>query len=246
MSRQPTEDASQLTAPRRFGLPQTFHAACVGLWQWLIPEPLREPPERLQQANRVLAFCLATWGWVPLFAVVYVILQGWPCVWLLAAAGILLTAIPLVQRATHRPTLAGNLLILFGAATYAGLACLTGGHIAPTIQWYVSVPVAAVLLAGVRWGLFWTAASAVIIGAFYAAGELGYRFPVVVSPRGLLLLHGMGQTCILACIFALTLVFRSVERNHQRALEHALRLATAADRAKSEFLANMSHEIRTQ
>ena len=103
----------------------------------------------------------------------------------------------------------------------------------------------AVLLTGSRWGVFWTIVNAVIIAGLYLRGELGQPFPVEFSESGLRLLQCIGLVGLLFCVAALTLVFRSVEEQHQRALERALHLATAADRAKSEFLANMSHEIRT-
>ncbi|HJT35503.1 MAG TPA: ATP-binding protein [Pirellulales bacterium] len=215
------------------------------LWDWMLPEPLRHPDERLQRARRVLALCLAMSVWVPVFAGVYFALGAPTCPYIILAAGVLLLGIPLLQRATLSPTLAGNMLALLGTATYTGLALVTGGHNSPAAIWFISVPIMAVLLTRSRWGLFWTAATVALIGVLYTASELGTKFPVEFSEQGLRMLQCVGLAGLLVCVGALMLVFRTVEDQHSGALERALHLATAADRAKSEFLANMSHEIRT-
>ncbi|HEX7448389.1 MAG TPA: ATP-binding protein [Pirellulales bacterium] len=215
------------------------------LAQWLLSDELRRSPERRQQANRVLALCLAMSVWVPVFIGVYLALGALTCPAIILAAGVFLVGIPFLQRATGNPTLAGNALALLGTVTYTGLALFTGGHSSPAALWFVSVPVMAVLLTGSRWGVFWTVLTAIIIAGLYLIGELGQPFRVELSEPGLRMLQCLGLIGLLFCVAALTLVFRSVEEQHQRALERALQLATAADRAKSEFLANMSHEIRT-
>ncbi len=212
---------------------------------WLLSDDLRRSPERRQHANRVLALCLAMSVWVPVFMGVYLALGASTCPTIIMVAGIFLIGIPLLQRATGNPTLGGNALALLGTATYTGLALFTGGHNSPAALWFVSVPVMAVLLTGTRWGIRWTIVTAAIIVGLYLARELGHEFPVEFSEPGLRMLQCIGLVGLLFCVAALTVVFRTVEEQHQKALQRALERATAADRAKSEFLANMSHEIRT-
>ena len=97
------------------------------LTQWLLSDELRRSPERRQQANRVLALCLAMSVWVPVFVGVYLALGAPTCPSIIMVAGALLLGVPFLQRATGNPTLGGNALALLGTATYTGLAVLRAG-----------------------------------------------------------------------------------------------------------------------
>ncbi len=215
------------------------------VWDWLVPLDLRADRETLRQATRVLAFCCAMMIWVPIFSGIYWALGSVAGAVVIAAAGVLLLGVPVLQRATRSPTFAGNMLAMLGFSVYTGLACYTGGHNTPAAAWYVSVPVMAVLLAGVSWGLFWALACTAAAAIFFAADRSGYRFPQDVTGADFVFLQFAGLVGLIFCVLLLTLVFKMLEQAAQRALEQALRSAEAADRAKSEFLANMSHEIRT-
>ncbi len=217
----------------------------VALWNWLIPDALRVKPEILTHANRVLAFCCAMMVWIPIFSGMYFYLGGPKCATIIAGAGALLACIPVIQKLSRSPALAGNLMSLLAFSVYTGLAVNVGGHSSPPIAWYVSVPVMAVLLVDIRWGVFWALVCMAATGTFFGAHHSGYRFPQELSRDGLELLQFAGLTGLIVCIFVLTLVFKTLEATAQRALVVALHCAKAADRAKSEFLANMSHEIRT-
>jgi len=215
------------------------------LWDWLVPLDLRADRETLRQATRVLAFCCAMMVWVPIFSGIYWALGSMACAVIIAGAGVLLLGVPVLQRTTRSPTFAGNVLAMLGFSVYTGLVCYTGGHNTPAATWYVSVPVMAVLLAGVSWGLFWALACTAAAAIFFAADRSGYRFPQDVTGADFVFLQFAGLVGLIFCVLLLTLVFKMLEQAAQRALEQALRSAEAADRAKSEFLANMSHEIRT-
>lgn len=214
-------------------------------WNWFIPDALRADPDRMRQANRVLAFSCAMMIWVPIFSGIYFALHAPKCALIVETAGLLLVFIALMQRLTGSPTVAGNALILLAFSVYTGIGVFSGGHYAPSLLWYVSVPVIAVLLVGIRWGVFWALASALAATAFYLAHQAGYRFPQELSREGLAFVQFAGLAGLIGCILLLTLVFKTLETQAQRDLETALHRAEAADRAKSEFLANMSHEIRT-
>ena len=215
------------------------------VWQWFVPESLFAEHQARSRANRVLAFCLAMGAWVPVFAMIYYALGQPRAVNILLTGGALLLVIPLLLRATRRPRLCGNLLVALAGGVYTALALVTGGPTAPVTQWYVSLPVIAFLVAGLRWGVVWTGLTLIAISAFFAARELGWHFTASFSPAGLRFLEWSALAGILACIAALTTVFTLVERKHKAVMKFALVRAESADRAKSEFLANMSHEIRT-
>ena len=222
-----------------------FAAPLIALWNWLIPPELRRDPETLRRANRVLAFCGAMIVWVPVFSGIYAAIGGPVCATIIAAAGILLVCVPLSQRFARSPTVAGNVMALLAFSVYTGVACFTGGHNAPVASWYATVPVMAILLTNIGWGVFWAFVCAGAVAAFFAAHRAGYVFPQEIGSANAALLEYTALTGLIFCILLLTLVFKFIEQNAQRALERALRRAEAADRAKSEFLANMSHEIRT-
>ncbi len=183
--------------------------------------------------------------WVPTFTAIYLALNAPRCAFIVEMAGVLLVVIALMQRLSGSPTVAGNALVLLAFSVYTGVGAFSGGHYAPSLLWYVSVPVIAVLLVGIRWGVFWALAAALGATAFYLAHQAGYRFPQELSREGLAFVQFTGLAGLIGCILLLTLVFKTLETQAQRALETALHRAEAADRAKGEFLANMSHEIRT-
>ncbi|HVX09631.1 MAG TPA: ATP-binding protein [Pirellulales bacterium] len=215
-------------------------------WEWFIPESKFGNEQARIRANRVLSFCLAMGFWVPVFVAVYHVLDQPRAVQILVVGGTLLTGIPLLLRATGCPRLCANLLVALAASVYTALALVTGGPTAPVGQWYVSLPVIAFLVAGLRWGIVWTALTLAGVSVLFGAREFGWHFAEVgVSPGGQRFLEWSGLAGIVACIAALTMVFKVIERRYKAVLKLALVRAEAADRAKSEFLANMSHEIRT-
>ena len=204
------------------------------------------PDEQVkQQSKRVLVFCLAMGVWVPVFAGIYQIVGQPRAVDILAVAGLLLSGIAGLVCATERPRLCGNLMVALGVGVYTALAVVTGGPTSPVTQWYVSLPVLAFLLVGLRWGILWTGVTLAVISGLFVARALGWEFTSEFSAAGLEFLEWSAVCGIVACIAALTIVFKVMEHRHEAAIKEALVRAKAADRAKSEFLANMSHEIRT-
>jgi len=193
----------------------------------------------------VLAFCLAMSVWIPIFVAVYQFLGIPAGADILLIAALLLVAIPFVLRATRRARLCGNLLVALAFGTYTALALVTGGPAAAVTPWYVSLPIIAAFVAGMRWATVWTLLGVLTLCGLFAAREGGVDFPSPCTAAGLRFLQLAGLLGIVLCTAGLTFVFKALERRQRAALERALFAAQAADRAKSEFLANMSHEIRT-
>lgn len=193
----------------------------------------------------MLAFCAAMLIWVPVFSGIYAAIGARVGAGIITLAGILLLCVPLLQRAARSPTWAGNTLALLAFLVYTGLICVTGGHNAPAATWYVTVPVMAVLLTSIRWGVFWAMVCAAANAAFFVAHQHGFRFPQEIDGQYFAYLQFSGLAGLIFCVLLLTLAFKMIEQAAQRALVRAVWRAESADRAKSEFLANMSHEIRT-
>jgi len=212
---------------------------------FLVPRHLHQDRDVLRRANRVAALGMAMMFWVPVFSAIYAALGSPTCAAIILLAGLLLVGVLLSLRIGKSPTLSANAMTLLAWSTYTALSCFTGGHGSPAEWWYVSVPVMAVLLSGLRWGVCWSMVSVLSIAGFYFAAEQGRTFPIELASGGMRFLEFSGLSGILLCVFALTCVFKCVERNAQKTMEATLCRAESADRAKGEFLANMSHEIRT-
>ncbi len=192
-------------------------------WYRLIPSDLLSDPFRLRQANRVAAFDLAMLAWVAVFAGVYQGLDAPICALVIVSGGALLLVNLLALECGLPPALCGNFLCAAGWFTFTGVMYWTGGVGAPVAKWFVSMPIASLLLVGPRSGIYWTAVSALSIVAFAVARQLGYVFPCEVSASGLQLLQFSGLLGVVACVFLLAWVLRRVEDESRRALHDANR-----------------------
>ncbi|MHB8736902.1 MAG: hypothetical protein ACYC6M_16485, partial [Terriglobales bacterium] len=166
-------------------------------WNILVPPHLRQDRETLRQANRVAALGLAMMFWVPVFSAIYAALGAPTCASIIVVAGLLLVGVLISLRFGKSTTLSANAMTLLAWSTYTALSCFTGGHGAPAEWWYVSVPVMAVLLAGLGWGTCWSLVSVLSIAGFYVAREQGHTFPVELTPWGLRFLEVSGLAGIL-------------------------------------------------
>jgi signal transduction histidine kinase/CheY-like chemotaxis protein len=108
--------------------------------------------------------------------------------------------------------------------------------------WLTTLPLAAVLLMGVRHGVVWAGISMVmIVGLDLLAPVL-----MVASPAGETVIEAAASRAMLVLLlFGIATRSRWVAERQTDELRHARDEALSANRAKSEFLANMSHEIRT-
>jgi signal transduction histidine kinase/AmiR/NasT family two-component response regulator len=215
------------------------------IWGGLIPAELRGDPQTLRRAHRVVAFHLAMLFWVPVFAIIYLMLNAPLSTNIVFSAGVGLIGSLLLLRRSRSPELHGNIICLLGTLTYTSLAFFNGGPESPAVMWFVSLPIMSLLLCGPSAALFWTATSMAIVGGFALGLEVGFVFPNESSPFAYRFLYLTGTTGLIACVYILASVFKRVENAALEALHAALIRAECADRAKSEFLANMSHEIRT-
>ena len=171
----------------------------------------------------------------------------------------LAAAVPFLLRQTASLELTGNIGASLAFLSMSFVAFQTGGLGKPILALQVLIPLLAVLVSGVRWGVFWTVLACIECAVLFHLHTLGYPFPnpppVEMQDRINLFL----TVALFVVVCALSSVYESLKNTALRHLERANRkLAQARDaaeeaseraeeatRARSAFLATMSHEIRT-
>lgn len=184
---------------------------------------LRHDPDDIRQASRVAAFTGVMLFWAIVFVPVYIAVGGMECaVVLLAGCVIALINLVGLQRGVPTRT-CGNLLCAIAFAVYTGLSYYCGGRWAPSIVWYVSIPVVSMVVCGAGWAGLWTAFSVLAIGIFTLLDNYGVVLPTVVGSSDLVILHTLGLTGLLLCCYVLAYVITRFERHSRDVLRQANR-----------------------
>ena len=203
------------------------------------------PGNGQQLRTRVLAFDLALFCCVPVYVIVFLALGAPISAGIVGACGAVLIFNAVLLSMGCSPTLCGHILTGSAWCTYTGLACLTGGHNAPSMMWHTTIPVFAIVLTNIRSGALWSAASLGATTVLYTLNAQGIELPNEVASSGLRFLEYSGLVGLMCFIFSLMFFFTRIESIVERRTNEAMQRAEMANQAKSEFLANMSHEIRT-
>lgn len=201
----------------------TAHQKLRVIWERLFPIDRWRDPETLRQAGRIVAFDLAMFFWVVIFAPIYALLGSTPSVIVLVMVGIVLPAALIALQRGLSPTLCGNVLCWAGWLTYTALVYVQGGMSAPspTLTWFASLPICAVYMCGLRSGVFWTLASILAVTGFAVADHFGFSCPNTLTPFATRLLQFLALAGLITCVYVLVHVLTRFELNVRRTLHEA-------------------------
>ena len=167
-------------------------------------------------------------------------------------AGLLSASVPVVLNRTGSLVVAGNLLALISFVPMAFTSARSGGLATPGPFIAAVVPLLALILAGRRSALLWSAMAAGMVVTLRLLRTSGHEFPVQLDRATIDFAQTTGAVVLIAVVTSIGLLYEWLkgsaidaldDANHE--LERARDAAFEGARLKSEFLATMSHEIRT-
>lgn len=160
--------------------------------------------------------------------------------------------LPLLLRATGNVWLVGHIFMFCMYFITFSLTWSTTGLISTSLMWTCGIPLTAILLLGLRAGLFWTLSCVAMHTLFFVLEQQGMKFQITDSASAVRLDWYLSWAGLTTIIFILARIFEKNRSDVQEQLVKANKklsldkeTAVEASTAKSSFLASMSHEIRT-
>ena len=229
---------------------------------WAIPARLREEgPDTVRRARMLLSFTLVMVAAGIVGVAFLMVIEDPFSVRLVAilVPTLLGTSVPLVLRRTGSLAWAANLGLSLAFVALGTVCFQTGGLGRPIIAIQALVPLMAVMVSGVRWGIFWTALACIEATLLYGLHLRQFPFPSPPAAEVQNEIDVVLTVMLFVQVLALGATYESIKNSALRhleganrklarardAAEAATRTAEEASRARSAFLATMSHEIRT-
>lgn len=206
-----------------------------------LPPSLRSgDPASLQVARLTLVFSLCLLVWGPTFAVVYLALGAPRLAFYVAVATVVVGTAPLTLRFTGRGHLASHQVLVGLTGVLLALASQTGGLYAPTMVWFLAIPLMAMAMLGMRGALLWSGVAMTAIIAFATLALLGVAMPSTLTGMAGIINAASSLPAVLTLVFSLAATFElsknqmaselAAERELAEGARDQARLAHAAAR----------------
>jgi signal transduction histidine kinase len=214
------------------------------------PELVQGRDESARAARMLLAVWLAGQPWPIVFALCFwPLLDCLPAALACVAGALGFLAVPSVWRATRNTCLAANTMLGVTAAQLTAIALLTGGALAPALDWLLVLPLVAVTLVGVRWTIAWTTLAIGILIAFQRVEHMGLEWPSPLDQQAQESLEFLGHVGLVLLMISLAGAYewqRSWMLSQLAAREQALRetqVEIAQQAGRAEVAANVIHNV---
>ncbi|MCG8332879.1 MAG: methyl-accepting chemotaxis protein [Proteobacteria bacterium] len=147
----------------------------------LVPKRFGENTEAANRARLVVGIIVTLIAAGTIFSSVY-FAMGHPIGAVSILVGAILFIVVLFQmRLTGSLLIIGNEVAAIMFLIQLSLSVTTGGVLAPNTMWLTTVPVLAIILNGVRYGIIWIGIVMLAIVAMFVGNLLGIEFPVLAD-----------------------------------------------------------------
>lgn len=165
----------------------------------VIPATVRADGTQLQAARHLTLLAAVTALSVPLLTLMYHLL-GYDAVGMMVlTAGIVMMVSPFTLAAGVGIVVARNLFVGALFLLKVWMAVHLGGVGAPTTPWFVLCPAVAMLVGGLRPGLFWSGLVLVTVVILFVLGKMGV-LPAAPTDAGMDILHLSSLIGLLALV----------------------------------------------
>lgn len=198
------------------------HASCIrdylkaaeGAVLAFIPTSFHQDEVQLPRAQSLLISAALAAILLPLYAALYYYLGD--CI---NSAFCLLATLPAIAtlyvfRHTGALASASALLTASLFVLLIALSVRLGGIVAPTVAWFVVCPIIAVMTAGLRIGLMWTAAAMFAVAGLYVCPLLGVPFPALMVTD----MHFLHLVATIGLVTVITVFILVFEKNNARGI----------------------------
>jgi len=199
-------------------------------WPWAAPADGSRSWE-VARRERVLVHSAAAFlCCVPLYTTFLLLAgAGWSVPTLtVLGSGIAVMPIFFLARRRRHLNLLGNAVVTILWAVLWLVGRHTGGVESATMYWLPALPLVALMLAGWRWAVVWTAVAFAHTGYYYALWLLDVQLPRVLDVGAMQAFSAWGQGTLAVLLLALGGVYEAARREAQRReREHRERLAAS-------------------
>jgi two-component system, NtrC family, sensor kinase len=179
---------------------------------WFVPPVHRDDPEIHRQARLIVSTCFVTGTFSTTYLIQAIDIGFEQAMWAMVFNAVSFLLLPFLFRAVASMGLIANVYVLVGTIGVGVCAYYSGGLSSYVLPWFAVLPMAGVLLSGLRVGAFWTAVSVACVGSFGVLAMNGHPFPVEYPLESESILYTSSMAGLVLILFAITFIFYSERR----------------------------------